>query len=393
MRTQHQNLGVTVVFYDALARGKQHLGTILEDKIIAYEHVLSAVGGFDTAKIGIAANIETIERWVSEGLARHIEVYSHKGILVYEGFVDTIEANAAGLSLVIGPVLEVDNRVSVMYTPIIDPTADPQILGTLTETTIVDDEDSQNMYGILERVLSGGNMVDDGVTNDAEYARDLYIAENCYPRTTNDLTVGGDTDVSLVLNCRGYYHVLGKYVYNDGVYNYSVQCSTKLRNVLAADPNGWFSTDYSLIDDNLALTNGLENQNKTALDVIKDILNLGDGLDNRWCFGIYGGLKPVYAAVPSDVAYLYSIYGSERSEITLPNGKIVRPWEVLPGRWALVPDFLAGKTEGIVGLRRDTRAIFIESVSYTAPYGVSLRGENIRTLPQAMARLGYGGIS
>lgn len=390
--SNYSSVGVNFVFYDSIARGKLPLGSVSGTSIGSYEHQISAVGGFDTAKIGIVANMQAIEQWIQYGLGRHIEVYSDTGVMIWEGFVDAVEVRAAGISLVRGPLLDIANRVSVMYTPIIDPTADPQVLGTATETVIVDDDESQIMYGIIEDVLSGGNMVDDGTTNDAEYIRDTYLEENKQPKSTSDLSIGESGEVSLMLDCKGYYHLLDKYIYNDGVYNYSVQCTTKILNVLGADPNNFISTDYAEIDDNLALTHGLEDQNRTALTVIKEILTIGDGTDTRWTFGIYGGIKPRYAAVPSTVEYLYSIY-SERNELTNTSGKIVRPWEVQPGKWALVPDLLAGILEGTTELKKDPRAIFIESVTFVAPYRVSLRGEPVSTFPQILSRLGYGGMS
>lgn len=390
--SHYMPLGVSVVFYDAIARGMTPLGTILTDAMIGYSHKISAVGGFDTATISLAANLNTVETWLEQGIGRHVEVYSENNVLVWEGFVDSIDVQAAGLSLTRGPMMDVSNRVSVMYTPILDATTDPAIMGATTETTIQDDEESHGKYGILETVLNGGNMLDDGTTNDAESVRDVFLAENSEPKTASSLAIGNAGAVALTLNCKGYFYYMEKYVYNDGTYNYSVTCTAKIENVLGADPNGIFSSDYSQMGTNAALTTGLEATNRTAWDIIKETLTIGDGADARWTFGIYEGRRPVYAAIPSTVFYLYSIY-SERNIITLQNGQAVQPWAVRPGKWALVPDFLAGKIESIPELHKDSRAIFIESVDFTAPYSVTLTGAQVSTLPQILAMLGYGGIS
>lgn len=385
-------LGVSIVFYDAIARGKHPLGNITTDMVSSYTHKISAFGGFDTATIGIVGNINAIEDWISNGVGRHIQVYSQDNALVWEGFVDTVNINVAGMSMSRGPMLDIGNRVSVMYTPILDPASNPQVLGTTTETTIAEDEDSQALYGILETVMSGGNMVDDGTTNDAEYIRDVYLSENKNPKTTHSIAVGSSGDTSISLDCKGYFHFLDKYVYNDGTYNYSIQCTTKIENVLTADPNSLFSSDYSMIDDNLALTHGLEYSNRTAMDIIKEIMTLGDGNDTRWLFGIYGDMRPYYWAIPTMASYMYSIYG-EHNVIRTPSGIVVHPWAVVPGKWVFISDFLAGKLDGYVDLREDSRAVFIESVTFTAPYSVTLDGENVTTISQVLTRLGYGGIS
>lgn len=385
-------LGVSVVFYDAIVRGKNPLGNITQDMIGSYSHKLSAFGGFDTAKIEIGGNINVIEDWISNGIGRHIEVYSQDNALVWEGFVDQINIDVAGVSMTRGPMLDVCNRASVMYTPILDTTTDPQLLGTTTETTIAEDAPSQELYGIMENILSGGNMVDDGTTNDAEYVRDVYLMDSKNPKTTSNITIGATGKTGISLECKGYFHILDKYVYNDGTYNYSVTCTAKLQNVLGADPNAIISTDYSMIGSNLALTHGLEYTNRTAKDIISEILTFGDGDDMRWLFGIYEDVRPYYWEVPSEAEYQYSIYG-ENNVIRTMSGIVVHPWSVRPGKWVFISDFLAGRLDGFVDLREDSRAVFIESVSFTAPYSVTLSGENVGTLSQVLARLGYGGIS
>jgi hypothetical protein len=43
-------------------------------------------------------------------------------------------------------------------------------------------------------------------------------------------------------------------------------------------------------------------------------------------------------------------------------------------------------------IRQDPRNIFVESLAYTAPYGLILNGGKISTLSQRLAQKGLGGI-
>lgn len=389
---QAQPLGITVAISTPAAIATPQWIMDLRDNLTGYNHQIAAIGGYASATIAVRDNLANLEAWIADGLGRHVEVYSPNTDLIWEGFVNVMRLNVGGSTIERGPLMDIANRVSVMYTPIIDPTTDPPSLGTKTETTIANNTASQTKYGILERVLSSGNLLDDGVTNDAEYVRDLFLAENKEARNSNEISLapGGSGDVTLTLDCRGYFDWLNAYVYNDGTHNFSVQIDDKLGYVLTADPNALFSTAYDWLDANAALTQGLEDENRTAMTVIKELLALGDINDNRYLFGFYGGIKPKYNVVPTSIEYYYYRHSKAQS-IETPSGERVRPWDVLPGKWVLIPDLMAGHAYQD-NLRLDPRTLFIENVNYNAPYGVNLQGSPILNLPQMLARLGVGGV-
>ncbi len=316
--------------------------------------------------------------------------------------------------------MNVANRVSVVYTPYVDITVPEPTTGETTETTIAEDEESQRRYGILETIVNGGTLTDDATfcgggctpTNQAEELRDAYLNEYKNPETSHTVTSTTGENPSLVLSCLGYVEWLSKYIYNrteeecwqisrwtppvwmrSVVYNdegsVSIWLPDKIKMVLAADPNGIISTDYSdILETNqyLLLANCIENQNKTAKAIIDELVAQGDAYDNRTIFGISKGRKAYYRAVPNEIEYYYQIYSRDRFVLD-KSGAVVQPWNVQAGKWLRLTDFMVGYMTGN-DLRSDPRNIFIETVRYEAPYGLQIQGNKIAKVKQLMAKFG-----
>ena len=62
-----------------------------------------------------------------------------------------------------------------------------------------------------------------------------------------------------------------------------------------------------------------------------------------------------------------------------------------PGKWLMFTDFLIGQAEEL-NLRNDPRAMFIETVKYTAPWSLQLKGGAVDTIDAVVAQLGLSGI-
>lgn len=371
------------------------IGTEMITEIVnpdGYDHTISAQVGYDSMSFAMKGGQADAENWVEYGLGRHVQVTNPAGAVAWEGFINRITVVAGPLTLAVGPLMEVTNRCSVVYTPIINATTTPATTGTKTETTIAENTDSQAEYGIIERILTAGNCLDDGTTNDAEYVRDKYLEENAWPKNTSDLSFSQGSTITIKLECLGYYYWFEKYVYNDTTTALSVYLTTKMENVITADPNNIFSADYDEIDDNLLLTVSEEAENRTAAAIIKGLLAFGDVNGNKWNFGVYEGRRVHYESVPSQVEYYYYLFGGSQ-RVELAGGGALDPWDVLPGKWAFVPDFLVGaEPSALVDLRKDKRALFIEQVQFTTPNSLTLKSTNMNRLPQILAQLGLGGV-
>jgi len=189
----------------------------------------------------------------------------------------------------------------VVYSPILDATTAPPLEGSETTTTIADDATSQTAYGILEAVVSGGKLLDDGTTDDAAQLRDVYLEENKDPQTSEDLDFSSGATATVQLDLLGYVHRLGKWIYQD-MTAATVQIDTKIALFPAADPNGLLSTDVSQIAANAALTSRYEDDNRMAMDVLNEDVSLGDVANNRYTLGLYADQRITYAATPTTAA-------------------------------------------------------------------------------------------
>jgi hypothetical protein len=126
--------------------------------------------------------------------------------------------------------------------------------------------------------------------------------------------------------------------------------------------------------------------------VILALIALGDVNDDRWTFGIYNDQKAHYGVIPSTPFYQHRIASeSQRIETYAGNARVF-PWDVRPAQWVFLPDFLVGRVQP-TELRLDPRYVFIESVRYTAPWGIELTGSKVDSISQVMAQLGLGGAA
>jgi len=377
-------LSISIQVFEPLVKGGGYLFDVT-GKESGYQHTIQALGGYWSASFTIQASQNEIEDWIDGGLGRHIEVYDEGQVKIWEGFVDSVDGNLGGLSVTRGPLMDVANRVSLVYSTV-DTSTSPPTMGVRARTATVNDTDSQSRYGIIERVLSAG-----GVSSSiVEDIRDTYLAEHKEPQTSQQVNIGGSSsEASVTVNCLGYVHWLAAYTYSNTTTG-TQNLSTKLQNILATDPNSIFSTDYSKITTNTLQVAAWENDDDVAWGLVKGLVAKGDASSNRYLFGIYNDRQARYEAMPTEIAYQQRLSDPEMRIETL-DGQRVFPWNVLPGKWLFISDFLIGRVTAS-DLRFDPRALFIESVTYTAPWGLQVSGGKTDKLAQRLAQLGLSGV-
>lgn len=374
------SLGVSVNVHESLSKGTQQLFS-MTDQLSSYSHELSAFGGYNSARIDFTARRDDIDEWIEYGLGRRIVTYDEAGDVIFEGFVNQLSARMGGLEFSVGPVLDISNYVRLIYSM--------NLFGQAFRLTTAwaPDTDSISKYGRVERVLSGGNVSD----SEADQIRDTYLAEHANPVTSREQSFSNDSGgLSVSLNVLGYFHWLDVYTYVSTTTG-TVARSTLLQQVLAADPNEFLSSLTDNIDTNSTLVAATWDDNDKALAVVKHIVSGGDANDQRWLFGIYQDRKAHYNVIPSEVEYLQAL-GSPTIEVMTTDEQPIYPWQVRPGKWLFFPDFLVGRVRSDEALQNDPRALFVETVSFTAPWGLSINGSNVSTLAQKLARLGISGI-
>lgn len=383
VRTYSAPRHITLGVFDPIIYGTNQVDEFT-NQISGYEHELLADGGYWSARMTVQDIQLDLEDWYERGLGRRIVTYSPDGVTIWEGIVNTIKLNLGGLTKTIGPYLDIANKVRLIYS-YIDTTAGSPVTGLRLTTDWTSNTSSQSRYGILEKVLSSGG----ATPTNADDIRDLYLAENARPGRSEEQAFGGGGQ-SMELECIGVIQFAQRFTYNStttGAQNLSV----KLQAVLDADPNGFIAQTFSYLDSNTLQVSAYDNDNRIAWNIIKELVAQGDASNNRWLFGVYADRLARYTQMIEQTDYQQSLSDPGQKVFT-PGGTIVEPWYILPGKWLLVTDFMAGRIPDSTSLRDDPRFMFIESVTFRAPQTVVLRGGRVSRLEQKLARLGLAGI-
>jgi len=341
-----------------------------------------AVGGYDKASFTINDEKNALEEWFEEGLGRHIECYNHAQNLIWEGFVNKVSINLGPLSASRGPLLDAPNRVFAVYSAL-DTTTNPPVRGERTKTAAANDTYAQELYGIIESIQSIGT----ATAVDAAQAQNTYLAENALPETTQ--ATAGASGPSVTIECLGYYHWLKTYVYNQIANTGTQNLSVKLTAVLNAELNTIINGNMDITANTLQVEQ-FENSDKTAWALIKALVALGDATNARYLFGVWGGRRAIYEAAPTTEITYQQHLADPAMRVKTMTETMVMPWDVLPGKWLFFPDFLIGRVQSIQR-RRDPRFMFIESVTFDAPWGLKMTGGKTDLAPQLLARLGLAG--
>ena len=350
-----------------------------------YTHTIEAVGGYWTCRFTIRGDRKLLDDWLQDGLGRHVEVFDHSLTKIWEGFVNKVTANYGPLSAIRGPLLDVANRVWVAYSAIEYDEDNNPIVGTRTTTTRNNDTDSQDLWGILPKLLSTGGIE----AAQAGVIRDTYAANHALPRTSKDFRSDSRSETSVTMECFGYVRWLN-WVYDLSTGG-NMEAGDKIVDILGDTPNvAWLAFNTSHVDDNALDVPAFEDEDKLAWSVVKDVVARGDTSYNRWLFGIYNNLEARYHAAPTTLEYQQRL-SQPKPIVEHVDGHEIYPWNVLPGKWMLFPDFLIGQAAGL-DLRDDPRAMFIESVTFREPDVLQLRGGDVDTVDALLAQMGIMGI-
>lgn len=379
------NDGFEISFYKPFTQDVGHLFNW--DSFGSYSHEILADGGFWSASLSRAVTIDEAEDWYSRGLTRGMLARNAATDTVFKGFVNQVTINMGGQNEVRGPVMDMANRVSANYSPK-DVSVFPPVIGAETVTPIAEDLTSQALYGIVEKIISVGQVID----ADALQVRDVFLEENRQPRTSGNLALspGGGKYAEVTLDILGNIHWLNAFFYDSAVTGF-LTVYDKIIDILGLEPNNVLSPDVHYIQDNLYLTAAMTDTLKTGWDELKGLLSLGNDTSfDRRTFGVYDADKVYYSVIESAVFYNHRLTDPAQ-RITTPGNNWVRPWDVRPAHWLFVPDFLAGKVAPDLDRRQDPRYKFLDSVRYTAPYTLDLSGGRTDRLSQMLARITYSG--
>lgn len=382
----HELIGLAIQIGEPLLSPRLDASPVTyTDELSEYSHKRAAFMDYDKARMTFEGDHLDAEEWIEYGLGRDVTTYDEALNPVFRGFTNQLEVMIGNLTVRLGPLMGIGNRVSAVYA-ILDNTVNPPTVGDRTVTAIVEDTDSQDTYGIIEKVISTGQVS----TSEAQRLRDTFLEENSLPETSQGISSGAASPgVTIALNCLGYGYWLEAFVYNQNLVSLTTTISAKLEAVLTADPNFIISADYDKIDANGFLVSAYENDDPYGLTVIKELTALGDINADRWLFMLDNDRRANYFIQPTTTEYEMSI---SEGTIRDPVAGIVQPWDINPGKWIFLNDFLTGRSPEVTNLREDPRMVFIESVDYTAPYDYSIEGSKTNTVKQIMGQFGLKGL-
>lgn len=355
-------------------------------EISTYTHTIQAWGGFDTCSFSlILSNIDSLIDWLLNGIGNHITCFAIDTTQIWEGFVNEINFNIGSSNISVGPYTEISNRILIKYTE--------YSTGVPGVTTYLHDTDSQEIYGILTKIISSGSI---SAANSSRI-QTQYLAENSKPKFNHTINIG-ESQISITINCLGYQHLL---TYNYNSTNSGSTASDKIISVLSGDPNSMFS-DFSKIQNNGLSVNPVENEDRLAKDIIKEITSLGSpaislGTDDlsgysKVLFGIYENRVPFLTQVELTPIYFY--YTNDVNTIYNKNGDKIYPYSIRPGHLSSNLDMGFGSNDMLFSSygNRLATGFYIESVNFTAPNSVQMQTRNTSDLETILNKLGIGGI-
>lgn len=352
--------------------------------INSYRHRITASGGFDTMSIGTVGSDEFLADWLVNGVGRKVVARESGSGIIWEGFINDIHINVGGLSVDVGPFMSVINRGRISYTTI-DWNTTPPIPGEATKSVWYNHDKSQARFGIMEGTLTGGEETPTVMRGLLGTVVDVIA----WPEVAQKFTLGTGLDMSITINCLGYHRLMEKYFYIQSGIGGTENLSGKLRRVVLGHPLGIYKLPQGAIETNTTQVGVYENDDRTAIDIVKELVSMGDSNFNRYIWGVYEDLRFRYYAQTEDVSYVNDLQGKV---ILNSSGGEVKPWNVRPGTWMYISGFVTGEPESRFALRDDPRYIFLETVDYVAPYGLSVDSGNANKFKQRIEQLGLGGI-
>lgn len=385
--TIFQNQGIAINISQPLVRGGGFIDSVAPYSE-QYNHLTNIFGGYWSASLRIRQPDIRIEDWIEDGLMRHVDVRGPGSGNIFEGFVNTVTVRRGGYTVRVGPLLDMANRAKLVYSAI-DTSGAAPVTGLRLETAWTDGDYCQDCFGILEAVYSGGGISADEV----DEILGLQLRKGSTTPKSNDLQLPADLGSGVVeLEIAGYVRLLEKYVYNSSTTG-TVNLSQKLTDVLTADPNSLINVNAARITSNTLAVPAWENDDRTAMQIVKGLVAEGDSSLSQYRFGIFNGRTPLYEPVDDTVYYVRAAH-ERRQAVFLAGGGYVDPWEIETGRWLQQSDLAVGRH--LDRLIDDPRAMMIESVRYTAGGDgvdqVSINGMESFRIDRKLAQLGLSGV-
>lgn len=249
---------------------------------LGYSHELRDVGWFWQASFNLARPDDEIEEFFETGLNRAVEVYSRRGLLIWEGWISemTLRRGASEMRRGFGKMA---NRVWMRYSDSVD---------SGLRSTPVEDAASIALYGIKDKPLGGGQMLGE---QQAIRVATTYLNMVRFPENPSISATGGRAGSSrrpqLEIRCSGWWHKLYWRVFNDPNPGGTSRTLTAQVQKVFTEIAWPVAGEY---DYNGAPTPSAADADMWAADVLLNSAKQGDINSDRWIVGIGPRRKPYY---------------------------------------------------------------------------------------------------
>ena len=353
----------------------------LTDKHEGYAHTISAVGGYDSASFTIRGTKDYLQDWFDDGIMRRIVLYNPESIPIWEGFVNRLRFTA-GTKQETKTIENMYDKIYLKYSPLITNVSPP--IEQPPVTLLFDDIDSQIKYGIKAVTLSGG-----GRTDRSAFDWGRTVLENRSEIATGEsVNITATESYSLQVECLGYWHTL-KWIPYISTATGEIQSHQVIQEVLRyfnGLNSNWINQDFGLMDYNFSLSRRGYDDLPSCADVIEEIIKNGGAGSERWVGGVYQYRQFVYKPA-EEISGLYSDEIQLFRSLEDPGqliydtgmGTEVKPWDMTPDKILHTIDVNTGGSQHLK---------YIEQITYTEPYGLTLVGEDDERLSVWLARRG-----
>ncbi|RMG92687.1 MAG: hypothetical protein D6706_16400 [Chloroflexi bacterium] len=355
-----------------------------------YNHTIQAVGGDWQARIKINGDGGiSLSAWLN-AIGADVTVYA-KTDVIWRGVVDTVTTTNGRVSVTNGSLFgQMTNRVRALYQTVRYNT-NPPIGGQPVQTDWLDDKTSQDIYGILEQIVNGGEALSSEIDN----LLATILKDRAYPkRSVRYNSSGAGETVSVNIEAKGYVHYLTKKM-NTAVIDSTANTAIQTLLDLVTLPNNVIFS-YNLEENSYQIkVNGYEG-NRTIWDEIRRIVAVGSTNGNKYLFQFKGtpnGITAVYRQVNNTPQSGFDYHLKPDGELKVFGSNDPVPvHNIRAGRWLLV-DTDTGEIQAMdASIRLRSNAVFVESVQYTMPDSVQISGGTPEVSTMLMARMGLGGV-
>ncbi len=381
-------LGITLKTFEPLSETGLYAREFIDDITANHERgtfTISAVGGFEQSRFTLKGDIDYIDDWYNDGLMRRIVWENPEGVQIWEGYIHRLRYNHGSLTKT-KSIDNMFNRIYLRYSPLDTSVSPPVALAP--QTLVVDDIDSQNLWGVKSAVIAGGERADATVY---DWGRTVLKEKKDVPEGES-VNTSRSSEPSLGVECRGYYHTL-KWLPYIAAKTGRIQAHEVIQEILEffnLTNQAWISQDFDWIDYNFRKARRGYDELKSCWDVIADIIREGGAGGERWVGGLYQNRQFVYKQAESlDTLYgiNFDLYRSLTDQglfiFDVATGTEVKPWDLVPDRILHTTDVNIGGTKDLT---------YLEQTTFTEPYAVKFVGGDDERLPVFLAQRGLPGI-